>query len=89
MVQLAEVLLPTIVQLAEGVKEPEALLEKLMVPDGACGVPVSLSVTVAVHVTGAFTGIVAGVQLSVVVVVRLVAFRFDWLELVEWSVSPP
>ncbi len=70
-------------------KLPEPLVLKVIVPVGVVAVPAEVSVTVAMHVTGAFTGIVAGVQLSVVVVVRLVAFRFDWLELVEWSVSPP
>ncbi len=51
MLQLAEAPAPLSVQLAEGVKEPEELL-KLMLPDGNNGIPVSLSVALAVQVVG-------------------------------------
>ncbi len=69
-------------------KVPEASLQ-VIVPVGVTGVPTSLSVTVAVHVVGAFTGIEAGTQLTAVEVERWVAVREKLLELREWSVSPP
>lgn len=68
-------------QLAEGVKEPEAELPKLTEPEGVTKVPTSLSVTVAVQVVGAFTGTVAGMQTTLVEVVRLLAVRLKLLEL--------
>ncbi|MDQ3165199.1 MAG: hypothetical protein M3Q17_03395, partial [Actinomycetota bacterium] len=44
--------------------------EKVTVPWGVVGVPVPVSVTVAVHVVGPATGTVAGVQLTFVEVGR-------------------
>ena len=52
-------------------KVPVPLLAKLTVPVGALWVPAEVSVTVAVHVVGEFTATEAGLQLTAVVVVRL------------------
>ena len=53
------------------VKVPAVSEVKLTVPVGVDGVPVAVSVTVAVQVVLAPTGTVAGVQLTVVEVARL------------------
>ncbi len=70
-------------------KAPDALEVKLTLPVGVSGVPVSVSVTVAVQAVGAFTGIGLEVHTTLVEVVRLVAVRLKSLLLARWSVSPP
>ena len=59
-------------------KVPVPLLVNETVPVGALVVPPDVSVTVAVHVVGAFTATEAGVQLTAVVVFRLVTVT-AWL----------
>jgi len=51
---------------------PDPVLVKLTGPIGAIGVPGPVSVTVAVHVVGAFTGTEPGLQLTLVEVGRFV-----------------
>jgi hypothetical protein len=72
----------------EPVKVPVPLLPNATVPVGALAVPVEVSVTVAVQVVGEFTGKEAGVQLTAVVVVRVVTVSAKVPELVLWFVSP-
>jgi len=72
----------------EPVKVPVPLLVKLTVPVGALAVPTDVSVTVPVHVVGELTGIEAGVQLTAVVVVRLLTVRTVVPELVACVPSP-
>ena len=83
--QLAEAPLPESVQLV-GRKVPP-LFVKLTVPVGVVGEAV-VSVTVAVHVVGLPTATVAGVQLTLVLVVRLTV-TVVVPELVACVVSPP
>ncbi len=64
-------------------KLPEPLLLKVTVPVGVIFVPVEVSVRVAVHVEDALTGSVTGVQVTVVLVERLLTVRLKVLELVE------
>jgi len=55
-------------------------LVKLTVPAGVVGVPVAVSVTVAVHVEPLFVTTVDGAQLTTVIVERPVTVRLnDWL----------
>lgn len=52
-------------------KVPELLVLNVTVPpSGVMGVPVSVSATVTVHVTGEFTGTEADAQVTLVEVVR-------------------
>ncbi len=53
------------------------------VPPGVRAVPVEVSLTVALHVVGEFTGKVVGVQLSDVELVLLVTVMLVWPELVR------
>ena len=71
------------------VKLPPPLALKLTVPVGVDFVPTSVSVTVAVHVDGLPAGTGFGLQLTLVLVVRLVTVRFVLPLLVLWSASPP
>ncbi len=68
---------------------PVPLLLKLTVPVGVIFEPEEESETVAVQVEGALTASLAGLQLRLVLVDRIVAVRLKVLELVGWSVSPP
>ncbi len=70
------------VQVVE-LKLPEPLLLKVRVPVGVILVPGEVSAAVAVHVEGAFATSVAGVQVTVVLVERLLTMRLKVLELVE------
>ncbi len=70
-------------QLVEAVNEPAELVPKLTVPLGVTAVPTSLSVTVAVHVLGAFTATAGGLQVTLVDVERCVAATSKLPELVE------
>jgi hypothetical protein len=71
----------------EPVKVPVPLLVNETVPVGALVVPPEVSVTVAVHVVGALTGTEAGVQLTAVVVLRLVTVKAVLPELAAWVES--
>ena len=55
-----------------GVNVPFPSLVNVTVPPGVPGVPVLVSVTVAVHVVEPFTGTEVGEQLTLVVVLRFV-----------------
>ncbi len=70
------------VQVVE-LKVPEALLLNVTVPVGAILVPDDVSVTVAVQVADAFTGSVAGAQVTLVEVERLMTVRLKVPELVR------
>jgi hypothetical protein len=70
-------------------KVPAPLLAKRTVPLGLLCVPLSVSLTVAVHVVGASTGTVLGVQLTLVLVERLVAVTVSSPEEPRWVLSPP
>ena len=59
------------VHMFDGVNEPEPLVAKVIMPVGLVGVE-DVSVTVAVHVVGAFTGTEPGLQLTLVEVGRFV-----------------
>ncbi len=69
-------------------KVAEAPLVKVTVPVGVPAVPVEVSETIAVQVVGAFTATVAGVQVTLVEVVRLFTVRLKLPELETWSLSP-
>ncbi len=69
-------------------KLPAESLAKLTVPLGVLAVPVSVSLTVAVQVLALPTDTLAGVQLTVVVVVRVVAVTLVVPELARWLSSP-
>ncbi len=71
-----------------GVKLPRSMLLKVTMPDGVTGEPKSLSVTVAVHVVGVLIDSEDGLQLSEVVVERVVAVMLASPELPVWSLSP-
>ena len=86
--QLAELPLPARVQLA-GVKVPAPLEVKVTVPVGVLAVPAPVSVTVAVQVVDPPTGTVAGVQLTVVLVGRLVTVTVVVPLLPVCAASPP
>src|SRR2546428_10824912 len=88
--QLAELPVPLRVQLA-GVKVPlPPLLVKETVPVGVIGVPVSVSVTVAVHVVGWPKATVDGLQLTLVAVFRFGGASTTVLPpLPECAASPP
>ena len=62
---------PWRIQLDE-LKVPALLLFQVTVPEGVRAIPGEVSVTVAVQVVGLFTGTVPGMQLTLVVVERLV-----------------
>lgn len=66
-----------------------ALSDQVTVPPGVAVVPVSLSVTIAVHVVAALTGVEVGVQLAAVLVARVVAVTVVVAELGECVESPP
>jgi hypothetical protein len=73
----------------DGVKVPVAgeLWEKVTVPVGVTGLPLEVSVTVAVQVVAAPAGSGLGRHETVVVVSLAHLIEAD-PELVEWSVSP-
>ena len=60
------------VQLVAGVKPPAPSVVQLTVPVGVLALPPLVSVTVAVQEVESFTATEAGVQLTLVVVARLV-----------------
>ena len=70
--QLAELPLPLSVQLPLLLKLPMPSLVKLTVPLGVLLVPPELSLTVAVQLVELSTGVVLGVQLTLVLVERKV-----------------
>ncbi len=70
------------VQVVE-LKVPEALLLNVTVPVGVIFVPAEVSVTVTVQVVAAFTGSVAGEQVTLVEVERLMTARLKVPELVR------
>src|SRR2546425_1075271 len=70
-------------------KVPAPLLLKLTVPVGVLGVPVSVSLTVAVQVVDCPTTTDAGLQLTLVLVERLLTVTMLVPELPAWVVSPP
>lgn len=72
-----------------GVNTPGLLLVKPTEPVGAILVPGDVSVTVAIQVVACFTVTAFGLQLTVVVVERLVTVIVVLPELLKWSVSPP
>ena len=73
----------------EPVNVPVPLLVNETVPVGALVVPPEVSVTVAVHVEGDPTETEVGVQLTAVVVVRVVTVTANVPELPRWFVSLP
>src|SRR3989442_6680710 len=73
----------------ELLKVPAPLLLKLTVPVGVLGVPVSVSLTVAVQVVDCPTTTDAGLQLTLVPVERLLTVTVVVPELPAWVVSPP
>jgi len=80
--------------LASSVQEPLLKVPvpdepKLTVPVGVAVVPAAVSLTAAVQVVGAFTGIVAGRQLTEVAVERVVTVTVVVPELVACVPSPP
>lgn len=85
--QLAEVPVPDRVQLAP-LKLPLPLLAKPTVPVGVMMFPVEVSETVAVQVLAWFTATTLGVQVTVVVVVRLSTVRANSPELLLCVESP-
>ena len=85
--QVAAAPAPVSVQLAAGLKVPLPLLAKVTVPLGVIGVPVSLSVTVAVQVVETPAGTVGGVQSTVVIVERLVTITVSAPLLPAWIES--
>ena len=62
------------VQLAPGLKVPDAAVDRFAVPAGGVGAPVSVSITAAVQVTPPPTTVGFGVQLTVVAVERRTGF---------------
>ena len=70
-------------------KVPVPLLVNETVPVGALVVPPEVSVTVAVQVEGDPTETDVGVQLTAVVVVRVVTVTANVPELPRWFVSLP
>lgn len=85
--QLAEAPVPVRVQ-DEALKLPVPLLVKLTVPVGVRAVPAEVSVTVAVQAAAWFTATVDGVQLTAVVVSRLLTVTISVPELPLWFASP-
>ncbi len=77
-----EQLPPLRVQVPE-LRIPGALLLNVTLPLGIMAVPKELSVTIAVQVAGAFTGVEAGVQLTLIEVERLLTVRLKLPEPVE------
>ena len=75
---------PVNAQLVAGLKLPAPELVKVTLPVGVEGVPVSVSVTVAVQVVETPAGTVGGVQLTTVVVVRRRTFTSVVPVLVAW-----
>jgi hypothetical protein len=73
----------------ELLKVPAPLLLKLTVPVGVLGVPVSVSLTVAVQVVDCPMTTDAGLQLTLVLVERLLTVTRLVPELPAWVVSPP
>ncbi len=71
------------------VNVPVPLVPRLTLPPGVIAVPGELSVTVAVHNVVCPMVTVDCVQLTLVVVVRLVTVTLACPELIEWFVSPP
>src|SRR5207245_4664337 len=72
-----------------GTKVPlEGFTVKVTVPSGGVCVPLSMSVTVAVHVVGWSTTMGFGVQFTVVEVVRRLTVRLKKPVLVSWLGSP-
>ena len=82
-----ELLIATSVQ-GLPVKAPLPLELKLTVPVGVDLMPVSVSVTVAVQLVGLLTGRLAGLQLTLVVVVRVLTLIVVVPLLVAWLLSP-
>ena len=76
-------------QLAAGVKLPVPLLVKVTVPVGVVAVPAAVSVTVAVQLVPWLTATDAGVQLTVVLVLRAVTVTLALPLLVACVLSPP
>ena len=79
----------TSVQVADGLKAPVPSEVKVTVPLGLDFVPVSVSVTTAVHVVEVLIATTTGLHEIVVEVVRLFTVRGVEPELVAWTVSPP
>src|SRR3989442_7079356 len=79
---------PVNAQLVAGLKLPAPELVKVTVPVGVEGVPVSVSVTVAVQVVETPAGTVGGVHPTVVEVVRLVTVTVALPLLFWWGDSP-
>jgi len=77
------------VQLVAGVKVPVPLLAKVTVPVGVVAPAPEVSVTVAVQLVPWLTATDGGVQLTVVLVVRLVNVTFVLPLLVACVLSPP
>ncbi len=86
---MTEQLPETSVQLATGVKLPVPLLKKLTVPVGVVAVPGEVSATVAVQVDDEPTWTDAGLQVTVVVVVRRLTVTVALPVLVACVESPP
>ena len=82
-----ELLIATSVQ-GLPVKAPLPLEPKLTVPVGVDLVPVSVSLTVAVQLVALLTGRLAGLQLTLVEVVRVLTVIVVVPLLVAWLVSP-
>jgi len=72
----------------EPVNVPVPLLVNPTVPVGAVALPPETSVTVAVQVVVALTGIGDGVQFTVVDVARFVTVSAKVPELIAWRESP-
>ena len=70
-------------------KLPLLLEPKVTVPEGVLVVPTSMSLTVAVQLVGASTGTLTGVQLTLVLVARLVTSTVVMPLLVRCLASPP
>lgn len=64
------------------------LLVKLTVPVGVITVPEEESVTVAVHMVCSLRATEAGMQLTIVVVLRFPTVKLKVFELPLWFVSP-
>ena len=70
-------------QLLEGEKTPETLLPRTTPPVGFTSVPVSVSVTVAVHVVGVFTTTADGEQDKLTKLALRMAFTEKMFQLLE------
>jgi hypothetical protein len=77
------------VQLAAGEKVPVEFVVKLTVPVGVTAPVPEESATVTVHVLGVLSRTLAGLQVTLVVVERIVDARVNVPLLPEWTLSPP